>query len=84
LDPEFAVTIPDAPDEGHEPLIVVCTVEKTVLHYDLRILDDMHSMLTEHDDWMELSNADEQKQQRRARRKPGLGRTTTRSVAGTA
>ena len=48
-------------DEGHEPPILVCTVGKTVLHYDLRILDDMHSMLTEHDDGMELGNADEQK-----------------------
>ncbi|MFV1961674.1 MAG: DUF6855 family protein [Acidimicrobiia bacterium] len=48
-------------DQDHEPPILVCTVGKTVLHYDLRILDDMAAMLKEHGDWMELGNADEQK-----------------------
>ena len=32
-------------DEDHEPPILVCTVGKTVLHYDLRIIDDLHRML---------------------------------------
>lgn len=41
--------------------ILVCTVGKTVLHYDARILDDMHAMLKQHGDWMELGSADEQK-----------------------
>lgn len=41
--------------------ILVCTVGKTVLHYDLRIIDDLHSMLKKHSDWMELGSADEQK-----------------------
>ena len=48
-------------DEAHDPPILVCTVSKTVLHYDLRIVDDMHTMLIEHGEWMELGNADEQK-----------------------
>ncbi|MBK8080653.1 MAG: hypothetical protein IPK25_10430 [Saprospiraceae bacterium] len=41
--------------------ILVCTVGKTVLHYDARILDDLHAMLKKHGDWMELGSADEQK-----------------------
>lgn len=41
--------------------ILVCTVGKTVLHYDLRIIDDLHQLLKEHGDWMELGSADEQK-----------------------
>jgi hypothetical protein len=41
--------------------VLVCTVGKTVLHYDLRCIDDLHSMLKEHGDWMELGSADEQK-----------------------
>ena len=41
--------------------ILVCTVGKTVLHYDYRCLDDLHNMLKKHGDWMELGSADEQK-----------------------
>ncbi len=41
--------------------ILVCTVGKTVLHYNIEILDDMHKMLKKHADWMELGSADEQK-----------------------
>jgi len=41
--------------------ILVCTVGKTILHYDARIIDDMHAMLKQHGDWMELGSADEQK-----------------------
>lgn len=48
-------------DEDHEPPILVCTVGKTVLHYDLRCIEDLHTMLKEHGDWMLLGNADEQK-----------------------
>ena len=48
-------------DQEADPPILVCTVGKTVLHYDLRIIDDMYAMLQEHGDWMELGNADEQK-----------------------
>ena len=41
--------------------ILVCTVGKTVLHYDFRCLMDLHDMLRKHGDWMELGAADEQK-----------------------
>ena len=41
--------------------ILVCTVGKTVLHYDFRCLQDLHDMLKAHGDWMELGAADEQK-----------------------
>jgi hypothetical protein len=41
--------------------ILVCTVGKTVLHYDYRCLADLHAMLIAHGDWMELGSADEQK-----------------------
>ncbi len=41
--------------------ILVCTVGKTVLHYDIRILDDLHKMLKKNGDWVELGSADEQK-----------------------
>ena len=41
--------------------VLVCTVGKTVLHYDARCIDDLHAMLKTHGDWMELGGADEQK-----------------------
>jgi hypothetical protein len=41
--------------------ILVCTVGKTVLHYDYRSLADLHAMLKKHGDWMDLGSADEQK-----------------------
>jgi hypothetical protein len=48
-------------DESHDPPLLVCTVGSTVLHYDLRIIDDLHQMLKESGDWVPLGNADEQK-----------------------
>ena len=48
-------------DEKDGKEILVCTVGKTVLHYDFRCLDDLHVMLKKHSDWMELGSADEQK-----------------------
>jgi hypothetical protein len=41
--------------------ILVCTVGKTVLHYNISIIDDLHNMLKKHGDWIELGSADEQK-----------------------
>jgi len=61
--------------------VLVCTVGKTVLHYDYRCLADLHAMLTAHGDWMELGSADEQKPA-----KPGTveawGRSPTSPVGG--
>ncbi|TXK84838.1 DUF6855 family protein [Paenibacillus sp. N3.4] len=48
-------------DEKDGVAIIVCTVGKTVLHYDYRCLDDLHAMLKQHGDWIELGSADEQK-----------------------
>lgn len=42
--------------------MLVCTVGKTVLHYEYRCLKDLHTMLKKHADWMELGSADEQKE----------------------
>jgi hypothetical protein len=61
--------------------VIVCTVGKTVLLYDARCLEDLHSMLIKHGDWMELGSADEQKDA-----KPGTveawGRSTDNPVKG--
>ena len=46
--------------DGRE--IIVFTVGKTVLHYDARCLADLHEMLKQHGDWVELGSADEQKE----------------------
>ena len=39
--------------------LLVCTVGKTVLHYDLRCIDDLAALLKEHGDWMLLGSKDE-------------------------
>jgi len=41
--------------------VLVCTVGKTVLFYNINCIDDLHTMLKNHGDWMELGSADEQK-----------------------
>jgi hypothetical protein len=61
--------------------VLVCTVGKTVLHYEYRCLRDLHAMLKTHGDWMELGSADEQKPA-----KPGTveawGRSPTNPAGG--
>lgn len=61
--------------------VLVCTVGKTVLLYNIACLDDLHKMLKKHGDWMELGSADEQKPA-----KPGTveawGRSTSNPVKG--
>ncbi len=42
--------------------ILVCTVGKTILHYDARCLEDLHAMLKAHGDWILLGSADEKKE----------------------
>jgi hypothetical protein len=54
-----AYTMHTGEKDGKE--ILVCTVGKTVLHYDYRCLADLHAMLKKHAGWMELGSADEQK-----------------------
>jgi hypothetical protein len=48
-------------DEKDGKEVLVCTVGKTILHYDIRCLNGLHEMLKKHGDWMELGSADEQK-----------------------
>ena len=48
-------------DEAADPPALVCTVGTTTLYYQLRCLQDLHAMLLEHGDWLELGSADEQK-----------------------
>jgi hypothetical protein len=48
-------------DEGSDPPAVVAQVGGTEVRYRLSAIDDLHSMLKAHGDWMALGNADEQK-----------------------
>jgi len=48
-------------DETANPPALVCQVGKTELRYHLRCLDDLHTMLKAHGDWMDLGGTDEQK-----------------------
>lgn len=46
-------------DEKDGQEILVCTVGSTVLHYDIGAINDLHTMLVKHGDWMELGSKDE-------------------------
>ena len=46
--------------DGHA--ILVCTVGKTILDYDLRCLEDLAAMLKKHGDWMLLGSKDEKQE----------------------
>ncbi len=49
-------------DEKDGREILVCTVKTTVLHYDIQCINDLHDMLKEHGDWMELGSKDEKQE----------------------
>ena len=49
-------------DERDGRDVIVCVVGKTTLMYDARAIDDLHAMLKERGDWVELGSADEQKE----------------------
>lgn len=49
-------------DEKDGKEILVCTVKTTVLHYDIRCLEDLHKMLKEQGDWMLLGSKDEKQE----------------------
>ena len=65
--------------EGQE--ILVCTVGKTVLHYDSRCLDDLALMLKKHGDWMMLGSKDE-KQETEEGTVEHWGRSTSNPIGG--
>src|SRR4051794_10809504 len=48
-------------DADSDPPALVVQVGGTQLRYHLRAIDDLHTMLRAHGDWMPLGNADEQK-----------------------
>jgi hypothetical protein len=48
-------------DEAAEPPALVVKVGKTELRYHLRCIEELHTMLKKHGDWMLLGSADEQK-----------------------
>ena len=49
-------------DESTDPPSLVCQVGSTQLRYDLRAIDELHAMLQENGEWMDLGAADEQKE----------------------
>ena len=48
-------------DEKDGAKVVVCVVGSTTLYYAYRAIEDLHKMLIENGDWIELGSADEQK-----------------------
>lgn len=54
-----AYTMHTEEKDGKE--LLVCTVGKTVLLYDINCIEDLHQTLKKHGEWMELGSADEQK-----------------------
>ncbi len=48
-------------DPDADPPALVCVVGKTTLKYRLGAVEDLHAMLVERGDWVELGAADEQK-----------------------
>jgi hypothetical protein len=48
-------------DDTADPPALVCQVGSTKLSYDARAIEDLHAMLEQHGDWMDLGAADEQK-----------------------
>ena len=48
-------------DEREGAKVIVCVVGTTTLLYDARAIEDLHEMLRDDGEWMELGSADEQK-----------------------
>ena len=48
-------------DESADPPVLVCTVGKTKLGYQLRAIEDLHAWLKASGEWVPLGAADEQK-----------------------
>ena len=49
-------------DPEADPPALVCVVGSTTLKYHLAAIDDLHAMLVERGDWVELGAADEKKE----------------------
>ena len=61
--------------------VLVCTVGKTVLHYDASCVDYLQAMLKQAGDWVELGGADEQKPAREGTVE-AWGRSPTNPIGG--
>ena len=48
-------------DESADPPALVCQVGSTTLRYHLSAVEDLHAMLRERGDWVDLGAADEKK-----------------------
>jgi hypothetical protein len=48
-------------DERDGLRVLVCTVGSTVVYHDARCVGDLHQMLPQADEWVEVGGADEQK-----------------------
>ena len=68
-------------DEKDGQEILVCTVGKTILHYDIRCLQDLHEMLKQRGDWIELGSKDE-KQDTKENTVEDWGRSAANPVGG--
>ncbi len=49
-------------DEAADPPALVCEVGSTTLSYQLRCIDDLHTMLKARGEWMDLGASDEKKE----------------------
>ena len=58
LNSEFTMHV----DEIDDCEILICTVKTTILHYDIRCLEDLNKMLKKHGDWMLLGSKDEKQE----------------------
>lgn len=61
--------------------ILVCTVKSTILHYNIQCIEDLHQMLKEHGDWIELGSKDE-KQETKEGTLEHWGRSADNPVGG--
>ena len=61
--------------------VIVCVVGKTTLLYDARCITDLHTMLKNYGDWMDLGGADEQKDAKEGTIE-AWGRSTANPVSG--
>ena len=68
-------------DNVNDKDVIVCVVGKTTLLYDRKAVNDLHVMLKEHGDWMELGSADEQKPAKEGSVE-SWGRSTTNPLGG--
>ncbi len=68
-------------DEKDGKPILVCTVGKTILHYDARCVDDLHAMLKKAGDSVDFGGTDEQKPAKEGTVE-AWGRSPTNPVGG--